>query len=258
MNKNSRQKTIVTLLLDRSASMMQIRDVTIDGVNAWLEQLRKTKDEMLFSLIQFDFFSSPTRPGLSEHAPVGALPAGDYLGDPAGGFGVTMRGFAGASKYTMQLEKTYMATPIGDVRDLTHDDYAPRGGTPLIDAAFTTIRAIEDSIKGRTDIKIVLAIQTDGEERDSVENTWSGLKALVAEKEAAGWEILFMGVGMDAYAEAAKMGVSRDKTLSYGMNAEATRSAFATTAQKTVAYSAGLSGSMAYTQTEKSLAGDQG
>ena len=52
MSESQKQKTIVTLLLDRSASMMQIRDTTIAGVNAWIEELRKTKDDMLFSLIQ--------------------------------------------------------------------------------------------------------------------------------------------------------------------------------------------------------------
>lgn len=255
MDKTSEQKTIVTLLLDRSASMMRIRDTTIAGVNAWLEELRKTKDNMLFSLIQFDHYSDPEDMPKSEHAPAGAVKAGAFLGGAIGAAGY--RGaFRGASNYNMQLAKTYMATPISDVRDLTKDDYSPRGGTPLIDAAFTTIRAIEESVKGRDDIKIVLAIQTDGEERDSKENTWDSLKVLVAEKEAAGWEILFMGVGMDAYAEAAKMGVSRDKTLSYGGDAVATRAAFASTAGKTVAFSSGVAASMAYTDAEKLAAGD--
>lgn len=251
MTESQKQKTIVTLLLDRSASMMQIRDTTIAGVNAWIEELRKTKDDMLFSLIQFDYFSDQEQTTKSDRAPTGAVAASAYLG---GAFGNA--GFAGASSYKMQLEKTYMATPIAEVKDLDREAYTPRGGTPLIDAAFTTIRAIEQSIQGRDDIKIVLAIQTDGEERDSKENTWAGLKALVAEKEAAGWEILFMGVGMDAYAEAAKMGVSRRKTLAYGGDAVATRAAFASTAGKTVAFSSGAAASMAYTDAEKSAAGD--
>jgi len=235
--------------------MMQIRDTTIEGVNAWLEELRKTKDNMLFSLIQFDYFADQEQTSKSEHAPTGAVAASAYLGCVPSHAGFA-GGFAGASSYKMQLEKTYMATPIAEVKDLTREAYTPRGGTPLIDAAFTTIRAIEDSIKGRDDIKIVLAIQTDGEERDSKENSWAGLKALVAEKEAAGWEILFMGVGMDAYAEAAKMGVSRSKTLSYGGDARATRAAFASTAGKTVAFSSGATASMAYTDAEKAAAGD--
>lgn len=255
MQDTTEQKTIVTLLLDRSASMMCIRDTTIAGVNAWLEELRKTKDKMLFSLIQFDHFSDPQDMAKSEHAPAGAVTAGTFLGGASGAAGFPS-GFRGASNYKMQLEKTYMATPIADVRDLTAKDYTPRGGTPLIDAVFTTIRAIEESVKGRDDIKIVLAIQTDGEERDSKENTWASLKALVAEKEAADWEILFMGVGMDAYAEAAKMGVSRDKTLSYGGDALATRAAFTSTAGKTVAFSSGAAASMAYTDAEKLAAGD--
>jgi len=52
------------------------------------------------------------------------------------------------------------------------------------------------------------------------------------------------------------MGVSRSKTLAYGGDAVATRAAFASTAGKTVAFSSGAAASMAYTDAEKSAAGD--
>jgi len=156
----------------------------------------------------------------------------------------------------MQLEKTYEALPVKDVPNLTGEMFMPRGGTPLIDAAFATIRAIEASIMGRSDVKVVLAIQTDGDECHSAENTWDSLRSLVAEKEAQGWEILFMGAGIDAYIQADKMGVARSKTLSYGNDLAQTRSAFEATAAKTVMFSSGVAASMDYTTAEKRMAGD--
>jgi len=245
-------KTLVTLLLDRSASMQEIKAETVTAINAWLAELRKSSDDMRFSLVQFDYHQGDVVK--ASHAPVGAVPASSWIGGTKQApFG---RGFMAGGAMEMQLEKTYEAISVKEVPDLTMDMFRPRGGTPLIDAAFATIRAIETSIAGRDDIKVVLAIQTDGKEMHSTENTWESLKSLVTEKEAAGWEILFMGAGIDAYAEAAKMGVSRGKTLSYGKDMGATRAAFATTAEKTVLYSAGAASSMAYTAEEKLRAGD--
>jgi uncharacterized protein YegL len=70
------------------------------------------------------------------------------------------------------LEKVYVAEKIKNVDPLTSKDFNPRGGTPLIDASCTTIRAVEESIKGK-DANVVFAIQTDGNENQSVENSWA-------------------------------------------------------------------------------------
>ena len=137
-----RQKTLVTLLLDRSGSMQSVRDDTVGAINAWLEELRQTETEMRFSLILFDH----------NHG-------------------------------RMQLQKLQVATPIGEVPDIRIEQFRPRGGTPLIDAACSTIRAVRESLEGRDDVKVIFAIQTDGRENNSVENSWEGLRALIADCE---------------------------------------------------------------------------
>ena len=228
-------KTLVILLLDRSGSMESIRNETVPGINAWLAELRKSRDDMRFSLIQFD-----------QHQDIKSL-AGKM---PSG---------------SMCLEKTYEAVPVAEIPDMTLDMFHPRGGTPLIDAACATIRAIDSGLrdrkagkgkKGKKDIKIILALQTDGKERHSTENSWEDLKSLVNKKEMEGWEILFMGAGIDAYEQAGLMGISRGKTLSYGTGMETTESAFAVTAQKSVLYASGATRSMDYTDAEKRSTGD--
>lgn len=213
----AKNRTLVTLLLDRSGSMNKLKRDTIGAINAWLGTLRETATadvDTRFTLVQFDCpYNSP-----------------------------------------MQLERTHVARPIAEVPDLTDADFQPRGGTPLIDAAIATILAIEESLAGREGVKVVLAIQTDGDENQS-KAPWRDLKALVEEKEGKGWEILFMGAGIDAYAQGAQMGISRSKTISYGTDSLATRAAFAATAHNTSLYASGAMASMDYTADQKFAAG---
>lgn len=219
MNASAARKTLVTLLLDRSGSMQALKQDTIGAINAWLGTLRESiKDgaDMRFSLVQFD------------------------------------SAYGGG----LDLEKTYVAKPIAEVPDLTDGDFQPRGGTPLIDAAIATILAIADSLEGRSDVGVVLAIQTDGEENQS-KAPWRDLKALVEEKTAAGWEILFMGAGIDAYCQGAQMGISDAKTMSYGTDGAQTRAAFAATAENTLRFAMSASASMDYTPEQKVAAGDR-
>ncbi|SFP87348.1 hypothetical protein SAMN04488047_11564 [Tranquillimonas alkanivorans] len=143
---------------------------------------------------------------------------------------------------------------------MTDEDYYPRGGTPLIDAACATIRAGADSLAdaGKAEgTKVVIAIQTDGMENQSVENSWEDLKALIGEKEEAGWELVFMGAGINAYNQGARMGISRAKTVSYGRDREATEAAFAATAHNTAAFASGEMASMDYSVDQKLRSGDR-
>lgn len=213
----ARKKTLVTLLLDRSGSMQSVKSDTIGAINAYLGELRNAEADIRFSLVLFDT-------------------------GPSG---------------KMDLEKVFVARPVAEVPDLTGADFMPRGGTPLIDAACTTIRAVGDSLVGK-EANVVMAIQTDGAENASVENDWSGLKTLIAEKEEAGWEFLFMGCGIDAYEQGRMMGIKASKTLSYRRGNKETLAAFAETARNTARYASGAMMDMGYSAAQKRRAGDRG
>jgi hypothetical protein len=155
----------------------------------------------------------------------------------------------------MALDKVHVARRIAEVPDLRPEDYTPRGSTPLIDAACTTIRAVAASLDGH-DAKPVFVIQTDGQENASVENSWADLKALIAEKELAGWDFVFMGCGIDAYDQGARMGVSTDRTMAYRRDRAATEAAFEGLAEATVAASAMPQARFAFARRQKDRAGD--
>jgi Mg-chelatase subunit ChlD len=160
---------------------------------------------------------------------------------------------------SMQLEKTCVAIPVKQAPKLSRDNYQPRGSTPLIDAAYTVIKAVEASLESKPkDTKVVICIQTDGEENCSRQHTWEQLASLVKEKQDLGWQFNFMGAGIDAYQQGARMGVAAQSTMSYDhTDLGSTRAAFAASAQNTRMYSSGLSASTAYSDLQKQAAGDR-
>lgn len=112
------------------------------------------------------------------------------------------------------FEATYTMTPIKDVPDLGHHNYKPRGLTPLYDAIGRMIRTIEG--KENNDDKVVIVIQTDGLENDSREFTREGVRALRDDKEASGWEFVFLGTGEQAWAAGQNLGFRAAQTVNYG------------------------------------------
>lgn len=217
-------KTLVTFLLDRSGSMEKIKDSTIDAFNAYLEGL-KGDDNIFLNFILFDSFS---------------------------------------------LDKIHVNMPIAEVPPLDTTVFMPRGGTPLIDATYKTIKAVEKSMESAVHpavaaqgissrpTKVVICIQTDGQENQSREYTLSDLNTLIAEKIAAGWEFVFMGAGIDAYEQGRRMGIDVGSTISYdSADAGATMDAFTETAANTRSYASGVSMSMGYSGEQKRAAGDK-
>jgi hypothetical protein len=159
---------------------------------------------------------------------------------------------------SMGVDKVHVNQPVADIPNLTRETFVPRASTPLIDAAYKTIKAVEKSVAGNPATKTVICIQTDGQENASTEHSWKELNALIKEKSEAGWQFNFMGASIDAYVQAAQMGISRDKTVSYdSQDRAASRSAFRATARNTAMYSLGAAKSTDYTPRQKRAAKDE-
>lgn len=158
---------------------------------------------------------------------------------------------------SMSLDKLHVNQPVKDIPDLTRDNYIPRASTPLIDAVCKTIKAVEKSINGEN-IKVVICIQTDGEENSSTEYTWDQLNAMIKEKTAAGWQFNFMGSGIDAYKQGHRMGIAVGQTMSYdSSDIASTKAAFRANAENTIAYARGSASSTVYSADQKLQSGDK-
>lgn len=159
---------------------------------------------------------------------------------------------------SISLDKVCVATPVSKVEKLNDKTFEPRAWTPLIDAAYKTIKAVDEQIKGRkTAPKVVICIQTDGQENASKEHTWEDLNALIKEKTALGWQFNFMGAGIDAYEQGKRMGISRGSTVAYSNDSASTRAAFAATACNTASFLKGQALNTAFSMGQKMSAGDK-
>lgn len=156
------------------------------------------------------------------------------------------------------VDKRIVAAPVKEVPLLTDATFQPRGSTPLIDAAYQTIKAIEGAIaREEKKPKVVVCIQTDGQENCSREHTWDELAVLVKAKQEEGWQFNFLGAGIDAYKQAAQMHIDRGSTVSYGVGLGSTRAAFSATATNSSNFSSGMSASVNYTGLQKAASGDE-
>jgi hypothetical protein len=158
---------------------------------------------------------------------------------------------------SMGVDKLSVNEPVKNVPPLTRETFVPRAATPLFDAAYKTIKAVEKAVSGNPSNKVVICIQTDGQENSSTEYSWDALNALIKEKFEAGWQFNFMGAGIDAYQQASRMGIAVDQTVAYSKDTVATRAAFSATAQNTARYALGAAKSTAYSKKQKRAAADK-
>jgi hypothetical protein len=159
---------------------------------------------------------------------------------------------------SVSIDKICVAVPVGNVAKLTRETYQPRASTPLIDAAVKTINAVEASLLSQPAAKVVICIQTDGQENSSTEHNWAELNALVKEKSAKRWQFNFMGVGIDAYDQGARMGISPAATMAYDhRDPQATVAAFSASAENARRYACAEIDDTDYRPAQKAAAGDR-
>lgn len=111
-----------------------------------------------------------------------------------------------------------ISEPVRSVAPLSNQEYQPDAMTPLIDAAVKIIRATDEAVAVRDEeTDVVVVIQTDGLENCSVEFDAAHLAQMVKEKQAAGWQFVFLGAGLDAFEAATQAGfdMPRERVMSY-------------------------------------------
>ena len=98
--------------------------------------------------------------------------------------------------FDTEFIQVYGPTDIQRVKPIGPEEYTPRGSTALLDAIGLTIAPLSFP-KAE---KVLVYIVTDGYENASREWTNDTIKAVIEAKEKEGWEFLFIGAGLDAWA----------------------------------------------------------
>lgn len=127
---------------------------------------------------------------------------------------------------------------IADAKDLTSSTYVPRGNTPLYDAigkAIDKTVAAIDKLAQKPEL-VVFVIVTDGENNSSEEYTKETAAARIKDCETKGWQIVYLGVGIDAMASGSALGMQASTTLNVGKSAQGVTCCFAQTAVKLSSY----------------------
>ncbi len=98
-----------------------------------------------------------------------------------------------------------------DIKPLASGEFQPRALTPLMDAA---AHAISDLDEAGAD-KNMLIIMTDGLENASKKSTSTQVKALIEDRRAKGWIIIYLAAHVDAWQQAAEIGVPKEQAMNF-------------------------------------------
>lgn len=181
------QTVHIHFLLDRSGSMSAMAPDVVGGFNAFLANQQALAGRSRMTLVQFD------------------------SGDP--------------------FEVLTDAVPLARMRGLSERTFLPRGGTPLWDAlgeliTRASVREAQRRALGKRAEETVVAVYTDGEENQSAMFTGGSIRCLIEAKKEEGWTFVFLGAGLDAYAEGGRIGVGVGSTQSFAPDGTGARLAF--------------------------------
>lgn len=110
--------------------------------------------------------------------------------------------------------------PIDKIAAMTAEQYYVRGCTALLDAVGGAIHHIGNVHKyARAEDrpeKTIFVITTDGMENASRRYSYDQVQSMVKRQQKKyGWEFIFIGANIDAYAEARKFGIRKERAVNY-------------------------------------------
>lgn len=131
------------------------------------------------------------------------------------------------------------AAPLDEVPELTEVNYAPASMTSLLDAVGATIAAFDREVPlvdwADGGDRVQLVIMTDGQENMSSAFTWDQIREVLEARAAAGWQITYLGQGVNAWAQGARFG-GGTVVIASSDTAEGTRAAYQGMKMSTVDY----------------------
>lgn len=193
-------ETDITILLDRSGSMVPLRFETIDGVNKFLRDQRALPDAARLTLITF----STSRTCI------------------------------------------YASRPMVEAPDLTPLDYDPGGGTALLDALGSAIDSAGSRFRLMAEeqrpSRVIFLVVTDGQENASTAYSRRRIFEMVEHQtKKYGWDFVYLGANVDAFAESGGMGFQRGLGVNYSATSQGTRALYQAVSNNVGAYRGGMS-----------------
>ena len=162
--------------------------------------------------------------------------AGDTIGG-FNGFIASQKALEGRATLTTVLFDTtwkmlHDGVDIQEVKPMTNADYTAYGGTAMLDAIGETINRVQDrhdELGAEKPDNVIFVITTDGEENSSRKFNKAQIEKMIKHQtNGHGWEFMFLGANMDAVKEAASIGISSDRSVTYDYTSSGITTAYAT------------------------------
>ncbi|WP_228064412.1 vWA domain-containing protein [Novilysobacter avium] len=201
----------ISVILDRTGSMQDIRDDVVGGFNAFLAAQKASPDPATFTLVQFDSqdpyevlhrgvgISDVPPLTLAQYVPRGATPLYDAMGQ---GILELEAGLAGMA-----------------------DDERPN--------------------------KVIFVVVTDGQENASREFDRARLSKLIAAKKKIGWDFVFLSADLEAFEDADRMGVELSSRLMFNKSKQGNDRAWSAASARILDRRSGVSACVAFDEVDR-------
>ena len=129
---------------------------------------------------------------------------------------------------------------LAKVEPLTEKQYRVGGCTALLDTIGWTIEHIKrihryarpEDVPAKT----IFLITTDGMENASQKYVSDGVKKMIKDCEAGGWEFIFVAANIDAVETAEKIGIRRERAANYCQDSEGTDRVYRAMSEAVLSY----------------------
>lgn len=120
--------------------------------------------------------------------------------------------------FNTDIETVHNHASLSNVAPMKIEEFQARGMTALMDAVGFTIDAVGKRLSETKEedrpSKVLFVIMTDGMENASREYDVSHVKEMIEHQQNKyGWEFIFVGAGIDAYAVGNTIGIKSENTM---------------------------------------------
>jgi len=204
--------THLSVILDRTGSMESIRDDTIGGFNAFMEEQKAEPGEATLTLVQFD--SQDPYEVIHRFRPLPEIPP------------LTRKTFVPRA-----------STPLLD---------AIGRGINDLEQSLAALAETERPAR------VVMVIITDGQENASREFRKEQIERMIRDRQAADWQFVFLSADLAAIGEALTSGMADASVMGFDKTSLGTSAAFKSTSARIKDYRAARSGDVSFSEEDRS------
>ncbi len=204
--------THIAVILDRTGSMESIRDDTIGGFNAFLNEQKGEPGTASLTLVQFD--SQDPYEVIHRFREIKAVP-----------------------ELSRETFVPRASTPLLDaigrgINDLEHG-----------------LSELDEEMRPK---RVVMVIITDGQENASREFNKNQVQKMIKEKqEELNWQFVFLSADLDAIQDAIQSGIRAQSAMAFSKDAQGTAAAWSSASARISEYRSDLSKDVSFTDEDR-------